>query len=116
MRIGLITKNGILIVEFANQLRERGLGRFEAVLESSTLRLRPILMTSLATVLGAMPLALAAGAGSEARQAIGWVVVGGLSIGTLFTLFVIPTAYTVLVRDARPAPARTAAGMQTRQA
>ncbi len=105
MLIGLITKNGILIVEFANQLRARGMGKLEAVIESSTLRLRPILMTSLATVLGALPLALAAGAGSEARQAIGWVVVGGLSIGTLFTLFVIPTAYTVLVRDAaQPAP------------
>jgi multidrug efflux pump len=104
MLIGLITKNGILIVEFANQLRTRGMGKLEAVLESSTLRLRPILMTSLATVLGALPPALAAGAGSEARQAIGWVVVGGLSIGTLFTLFVIPTAYTVLVRDVQPAP------------
>jgi multidrug efflux pump len=110
MLIGLITKNGILIVEFANQLREKGVGRFEAVLESSVLRLRPILMTSLATVLGALPLALAAGAGSEARQAIGWVVVGGLSVGTLFTLFVIPTAYTVLVRDARPAAARPTGG------
>jgi multidrug efflux pump len=65
-------------------------------------------MTSLATGLGALPLALAAGAGSEARQAIGWVVVGGLSVGTLFTLFVIPTAYTVLVRDARPAAAQPA--------
>jgi len=102
MLIGLITKNGILIVEFANQLRARGMSRVEAVVESSTLRLRPILMTSLATVLGATPLALAAGAGSEARQAIGWVVVGGLSVGTLFTLFVIPTAYTLLAPEARP--------------
>jgi multidrug efflux pump len=110
MLIGLITKNGILIVVFANQLREKGLGRFDAVVESSTLRLRPILMTSLATVLGALPLALAAGAGSEARQAIGWVVVGGLSVGTLFTLFVIPTAYTVLVREARPAAAQPVGG------
>jgi multidrug efflux pump len=109
MLIGLITKNGILIVEFANQLRGKGIGRFEAVIESSTLRLRPILMTSLATVLGALPLALAAGAGSEARQAIGWVVVGGLSVGTVFTLFVIPTAYTLLIRDARPSPAAAGA-------
>jgi multidrug efflux pump len=117
MLIGLITKNGILIVEFANQLRAQGRDRFAAVLESATLRLRPILMTSLATVLGAVPLALAAGAGSEARQAIGWVVVGGVSVGTLFTLFVIPTAYTVLVREARTAPARAAsAGMAPRQA
>jgi multidrug efflux pump len=109
MLIGLITKNGILIVEFANQLREKGMGRFEAVIESSTLRLRPILMTSLATVLGALPLALAAGAGAEARQAIGWVVVGGVSLGTFFTLFVIPTAYTVLVRDTSAPQARGAA-------
>ncbi|KPK07489.1 MAG: multidrug transporter AcrB [Betaproteobacteria bacterium SG8_39] len=110
MLIGLITKNGILIVEFANQLRARGTSKLEAVIESSTLRLRPILMTSLATVLGALPLALAAGAGSEARQAIGWVVVGGLSVGTLFTLFVIPTAYLLLARDVHPEQAEPAAG------
>jgi multidrug efflux pump len=109
MLIGLITKNGILIVEFANQLREQGRERFDAVIESATLRLRPILMTSLATVLGALPLALAAGAGAEARQAIGWVVVGGVSVGTFFTLFVIPAAYTVLVRDRRGPRARAAA-------
>jgi multidrug efflux pump len=116
MLIGLITKNGILIVEFANQLRARGLSKREAVIESSTLRLRPILMTSLATVLGALPLALAAGAGSEARAAIGWVVVGGLSVGTLFTLFVIPTAYLLLARDATPAQAVAAGAMEARQA
>jgi multidrug efflux pump len=110
MLIGLITKNGILIVEFANQLRARGIGKLEAVIESATLRLRPILMTSLATVLGALPLALAAGAGSEARQAIGWVVVGGLSVGTLFTLFVIPTAYLVLARDQAPVQAQPVSG------
>jgi len=97
MLIGLITKNGILIVEFANQLRARGTDRVEAAIEASVLRLRPILMTSLATILGAMPLALARGAGAEARQAIGWVVVGGLLVGTFFTLFVIPTAYVLLV-------------------
>jgi len=73
-------------------------------------------MTSLATVLGALPLALAAGAGSEARQAIGWVVVGGLSVGTLFTLFVIPTAYLLLARDATPAQAVAAGAMEARQA
>jgi multidrug efflux pump len=116
MLIGLITKNGILIVEFANQLRARGMGKLEAVIESSTLRLRPILMTSLATVLGSLPLALAAGAGSEARQAIGWVVVGGLSVGTLFTLFVIPTAYLVLARDARPAQPVAVAAMEAKEA
>jgi len=98
MLVGLITKNGILIVEFANQQRRRGLALFEAVVEASTLRLRPILMTTLATVLGALPLAISSGAGSEARQAIGWVVVGGMSLGTLLTLFVIPAFYTLIVR------------------
>ncbi|MGH8725838.1 MAG: efflux RND transporter permease subunit, partial [Burkholderiales bacterium] len=98
MLIGLITKHGILIVEFANQLRDRGMQALEAVTEAATLRLRPILMTTGAMVLGALPLALASGAGAEARQAIGWVIVGGLLVGTLFTLFVIPTAYLLLVR------------------
>jgi multidrug efflux pump len=98
MLIGLITKHGILIVEFANQLRSRGMHAAEAVAEAATLRLRPILMTTGAMVLGAVPLALAGGAGAEARQAIGWVIVGGLLVGTLFTLFVIPTAYLLLVR------------------
>jgi multidrug efflux pump len=98
MLIGLITKHGILIVEFANQLRERGTPAAQAVAEAATLRLRPILMTTGAMVLGALPLALATGAGAEARQAIGWVIVGGLLVGTLFTLFVIPTAYLLLVR------------------
>jgi len=98
MLVGLITKNGILIVEFANQLRRSGKERLEAVIESASLRLRPILMTALATVLGALPLALSSGAGAEARQAIGWVIVGGMSIGTLLTLFVIPVAYSLIVR------------------
>jgi multidrug efflux pump len=97
MLVGLITKNGILIVEFANQLRLTGLDRRVAVLEAATLRLRPILMTTLSTVLGAIPLALAVGAGAESRQQIGWVIVGGLLLGTLLTLFVVPTAYTLLV-------------------
>jgi multidrug efflux pump len=101
MLIGLITKHGILIVEFANQLRSRGLQAAEAVAEAATLRLRPILMTTGAMVLGALPLALASGAGAEARQAIGWVIVGGLLVGTLFTLFVIPTAYLLLVRNVK---------------
>ncbi len=98
MLVGLITKNGILIVEFANQQRRHGLELFDAVVEASTLRLRPILMTTLATVLGSLPLAISSGAGSEARQAIGWVVVGGMSLGTLLTLFVIPAFYTLIVR------------------
>jgi multidrug efflux pump len=98
--IGLITKHGILIVEFANQMRAKGKDAFEAVVESSVRRLRPILMTTGAMVLGAVPLALAAGAGAESRRQIGWVIVGGLLVGTLFTLFVIPTVYT-LVRGRR---------------
>jgi multidrug efflux pump len=102
MLIGLITKHGILIVEFANQLRERGRNALEAVIEASTLRLRPILMTTGAMVLGSVPLAIATGAGAEARQPIGWVIVGGLLLGTIFTLFVIPTAYLLLVREKRP--------------
>jgi multidrug efflux pump len=99
MLVGLITKNGILIVEFANQLRLTGLDRREAVLEAATLRLRPILMTTLATILGAIPLALAVGAGAESRQQIGWVIVGGLLLGTALTLSVVPVAYTLLARE-----------------
>ena len=96
--IGLITKHGILIVEFANQLRAKGAPLREAVVEAATLRLRPILMTTGAMVLGAVPLAVATGAGAESRQDIGWVIVGGLVVGTLFTLFVIPVVYTYLSR------------------
>jgi multidrug efflux pump len=99
--IGLITKHGILIVEFANQLREQGRDKLEAVIESATLRLRPILMTTGAMVLGAVPLAWAHGAGAESRQAIGWVIVGGMSFGTLLTLFVVPTAYLLIARKHR---------------
>ena len=101
MLIGLITKNGILIVEFANQLRDRGMEKIEAVIQASALRLRPILMTSAATVLGSVPLATAAGAGAESRSAIGWVIIGGMTVGTLFTLFVIPVAYTYIMGERR---------------
>ncbi len=95
--VGLITKHGILIVEFANQQQERhGKERIAAVIEAATLRLRPILMTTGAMVLGALPLALAEGAGAESRQQIGWVIVGGMSLGTLLTLFVIPTVYSLI--------------------
>jgi multidrug efflux pump len=97
--VGLITKNGILIVEFANQLQDDGRSRLEAVIEASTLRLRPILMTTSAMVLGAVPLAIAVGAGAESRNQIGLVIVGGLVLGTLLTLFVVPTVYTMLARD-----------------
>ena len=96
--IGLITKHGILIVEFANQIRAQGRSARDAVAEAATLRLRPILMTTGAMVLGAVPLALAHGAGAESRQDIGWVIVGGISVGTLFTLYVIPVAYTYFSR------------------
>ena len=103
--IGLISKHGIMIVEFANQLQEQGKSKLEAVVDSATLRLRPILMTTGAMVLGAVPLALASGAGAEARHQIGWVIVGGLSIGTVFTLLVVPVVYLMLARDHRPAAA-----------
>jgi multidrug efflux pump len=100
--VGLITKHGILIVEFSNQLRKQGLETLEAVIEAASLRLRPILMTTGAMVLGALPLALASGAGAESRQQIGWVIVGGMSIGTLLTIFVVPTVYTLLARRKVP--------------
>jgi len=110
--VGLITKHGILIVEFSNQLRAQGEDLFSAVVDAATLRLRPILMTTGAMVLGAVPLALAAGAGAESRTQIGWVIVGGMSFGTFLTLFVVPTAYTLLARRGRAvegAPDGTAA-------
>jgi multidrug efflux pump len=100
--VGLITKHGILIVEFANQLRAEGMDALEAVKQSATLRLRPILMTTGAMVLGAIPLALATGAGAESRKQIGWVIVGGMSLGTLLTIFVVPTMYTFFARKSIP--------------
>ena len=99
--IGLITKHGILIVEFANQMRDKGHEVTQAVVEAAVLRLRPILMTTGAMVLGAIPLALATGAGAESRVQIGWVIVGGMSFGTLLTLFVVPVVYT-LIAGKRP--------------
>ena len=100
--IGLITKHGILIVEFSNQLRQQGRNIREAVVEAAGLRLRPILMTTGAMVLGALPLALAHGAGAESRQQIGWVIVGGMSVGTLLSIFVVPTVYTWFARGRIP--------------
>ncbi len=100
--VGLITKHGILIVEFANQLQEQGKTKLDAVLDAATLRLRPILMTTGATVLGTMPLAAATGAGAESRSQIGWVIVGGLTLGTVLTLFVIPSVYLLLARKRQP--------------
>ncbi len=100
--VGLITKHGILIVEFTNQLRRQGRAMRDAVIEASTLRLRPILMTTFAMVLGALPLALSTGAGAESRQQIGWVIVGGMSLGTILTIFVVPTMYTLFARKRVP--------------
>ena len=100
--VGLITKHGILIVEFANQLREQGMSTLDAIQQSASQRIRPILMTTGAMVLGAIPLALASGAGAESRQQIGWVIVGGMSAGTLLTVFVVPTMYTLLARKHAP--------------
>ncbi len=99
--IGLVTKNGILIVEFANQKREQGLSIIDAVKEASESRLRPILMTSLATALGALPIALALGSGSTSRVSLGIVVIGGLMFSLMLTLFVIPAMYTFMSREAK---------------
>ena len=96
--IGLITKHGILIVDFANRMQEEGRTRLDAIVEGATLRLRPILMTTFAMVLGAVPLVLASGAGAESRMQIGWVIVGGMTLGTLLTLFVVPTVYSLIAR------------------
>lgn len=102
--VGLITKHGILIVEFANQQRQQGLGLMEATRRAAALRLRPILMTTGAMVLGAVPLAIATGAGAESRQQIGWVIVGGMTVGTVLTIFVVPTMYTLFARRSTPGP------------
>lgn len=100
--VGVMAKNGILIVEFANQLRDRGLGVREAIEEASTIRLRPVMMTMICTVLGGLPLVLATGAGAEARIALGWVIVGGLGLATISTLFLTPVAYLLLGRFITP--------------
>jgi multidrug efflux pump len=94
--MGLISKHGILIVEVANHARERGLSKLDAILEAVSLRLRPILMTTAAMVFGVVPLVIASGAGAAGRQAMGLVIFTGLSIGTLFTLFVVPAVYVLI--------------------
>ncbi len=101
--IGLVAKNGILVVEFANKMQEQGLSKLSAVREAAISRLRPILMTTLATVAGHFPLVLVSGAGAEARNSIGLVLVGGMAIGTLFTLFVVPSIYMLLAKTLQPA-------------
>ena len=100
--VGLITKHGILIVEFANQLRHGGMSMADAIVKAASQRLRPILMTTGAMVLGALPLALSTGAGAESRSQIGWVIVGGMSLGTLLTIFVVPTMYSIFARKTVP--------------
>ncbi len=99
MLIGLVTKNGILIVEFANQLQEQGMTKIEAIHEAAASRLRPILMTSIATALGALPIALAIGAGAKSRMGMGVVVVGGVMLSLILTLFVIPAVYSYLSKE-----------------
>ncbi len=98
MLVGLVTKNGILIVEFANQLQRKGMEKTEAVLRAATMRLRPILMTSIATCLGALPIALALGAGAKSRMSMGIVVIGGLLFSLVLTLFVIPAMYSMMAK------------------
>ncbi|RUT34438.1 efflux RND transporter permease subunit [Arsenicitalea aurantiaca] len=100
--VGIMAKNGILIVEFANQLRDEGRSVREAIEEASNIRLRPVTMTMLATILGGVPLVLASGAGAEARQALGWVIVGGLGFAAISTLYLTPVAYLLLARFSQP--------------
>jgi multidrug efflux pump subunit AcrB len=109
MLVGLMAKNGILVVEFAGQLRDRGHAVGDAIRMAAVTRLRPVMMTMLSTVLGALPLILSSGAGAEARSAIGWVVFGGLGIATIFTLVLIPVIYSLL---APLAPPRAHAGIR----
>lgn len=123
--VGLIAKNGILIVQFANTLQERGLSKMDALRESASTRLRPVLMTSAATVFGHFPLVLVSGPGAEARNSIGIILVAGMTVGTVFTLFVVPVFYSLIAEQHKPseahealereavsiAPARTAMGV-----
>jgi len=103
--VGLIAKNGILIVEFANTLQERGAAKFEALREAASTRLRPVLMTTAATIFGHLPLVFVTGPGAEARNSIGRVLVSGMLLGTLFTLFVVPVFYVLIARDHQKRPA-----------
>ncbi|MGO1463250.1 MAG: efflux RND transporter permease subunit, partial [Oleiphilaceae bacterium] len=96
MLLGLMSKNGILIVEFANQLRDEGYAVKDAILAGASLRFRPVLMTTISTVFGAVPLVIATGAGAESRAAIGMVILGGLIFATTLTLFIIPVLYNLL--------------------
>jgi multidrug efflux pump len=99
--VGLVAKNGIIIVEFANQLQSEGRTKLQAIKEAAEIRLRPVLMTSVATVAGHFPLVLVTGAGAEARNSIGLVIVGGMAIGTIFTLVFLPGIYVLIAKDRR---------------
>lgn len=105
--VGIMAKNGILIVEFADQLREGGASVRDAIAEAATVRLRPVMMTMIATVLGGLPLVLAQGAGAEAREVLGWIIVGGLGLATIATLYITPVAYLLLAGFARSRAAET---------
>jgi multidrug efflux pump subunit AcrB len=102
MLIGLIAKNGILLVEFADQRRDAGANVRDAIEDAANIRLRPIAMTLISTVLGALPLILSSGPGSEAREAVGWVVFGGLGLTAFFTLFLTPVIYLAIARFSKP--------------
>jgi multidrug efflux pump len=97
--IGLVSKNGILIVQFANELQRTGLPKLQAVREAALIRLRPVLMTSAATICGHFPLTLVSGAGAAARNSIGITIVAGMALGTLFTLLVIPSIYVLIAKE-----------------
>jgi len=113
--VGLVSKNGILIVEFANKLQEQGRSKHEAIREAALTRLRPILMTSGATIAGHFPLTLVTGAGAAARNSIGLVIVGGMTIGSLFTLFIVPSIYILIARDHSTKKAPVTVGSQESQ-
>jgi multidrug efflux pump len=108
--MGLISKHGILIVEVANEAQRAGMTRREAILHAAGVRLRPILMTTAAMVLGVMPLVFSSGAGAASRFAMGLVIATGLSIGTLFTLFVVPAVYLLIAGEHRPVESQGRAG------
>lgn len=100
--VGIMAKNGILIVEFANKLRDQGASVYDAIERASNIRLRPVAMTLVSTVLGGLPLVLSSGAGAEAREALGWIIVGGLGLAAITTLYLTPVAYLILARFSRP--------------
>jgi multidrug efflux pump subunit AcrB len=114
MLIGLVTKNSILIVEYSNQLRARGRDVRDAVLEAAAIRLRPILMTSFATIFGILPIAIGLGAGGEARRPLGIAIVGGMLFSTFLTLVLVPVVYTLLARFTRVHAVQEVPGVETR--